>query len=175
MYVSTGLIRYHGTPITPDAAASHILKGRHGLVSFYRPDQIGLVSEICQSFVIDNGAFSYWRKNIEPDWNGYETFCQTWEFHPGFDWLIIPDVIDGTLDENKVLIDKWVKLFDRSKLVPVWHLNEPIDWLVELCKTFDRVALGSAGEYSQIGTDKWFYRMNDCFQAITDKQGWPRS
>jgi hypothetical protein len=31
---------------------------RHAFVSFERPEQVALAAEICQSFALDNGAFS---------------------------------------------------------------------------------------------------------------------
>jgi len=58
------VIKYHGAPIggkTTDAA--ELLRGRHGLVSIAHPEQLNVVLENCQSFVLDNGAFSEWKKS----------------------------------------------------------------------------------------------------------------
>jgi hypothetical protein len=55
------MIHYHGTPITPEHVAARILSGRHAFISFTYPEQLPLASTICQSFALDNGAFSAWR------------------------------------------------------------------------------------------------------------------
>lgn len=66
------MIHYHGTPAggTRDDAA-RFLRGRHALVPWVRDEDIGTVAEVCQSFMLDNGAFSAW-KSGEPitDWGG---------------------------------------------------------------------------------------------------------
>jgi len=167
------LIRYHGTPITPAAAAAHVLQGRHGLVSHANPEQIGLVAEVCQSFVLDNGAFTYWKNNQKPDWTGFTYWANEWVKHPGFDWLLIPDVIDGTEDENRKLVEWFKDRFAIHQMVPVWHLHESLEWLEELAISFPRVAFGSSGEYADPGSESWEHRMNDAFDKITDEQGRP--
>ncbi len=58
------MIHYHGIPVTPDTAAAQILARRHAMVSFAHPDQIELVADACQSFALDNGAFSAWRAGV---------------------------------------------------------------------------------------------------------------
>lgn len=167
------MIRYHGTPITPAAAAAHVLSGRHGLVSFARPDQIGLVAEVCQSFILDNGAFTHWMQGTKPDWGGFAEWVHEWIKHPGCDWFFVPDVIDGTEQENRKLLAKFSKMFKPWQMTPVWHLHESIEWLVELSQQYPRVAFGSSGEYSQPKSEKWEQRMNDAFEAICDDEGRP--
>jgi hypothetical protein len=167
-----GVIRYHGTPFTPNTEAIKFFKGRHALVSFYRPDQIQLVAEVAESFVIDNGAFSHWR-------NGggkisclkYSNFVCKWYQHPGFDWCLIPDVIGGSEKENDLLIEKWE--FDKTISVPVWHLHESLPRLKTLVKTFPRVAFGSSGKYRSPGTDLWWGRMDQAMRVACDGRGRP--
>ncbi len=170
------MIRYHGTPITPDAAASHILKGRHGLVSFGHPQQVGLVAEVCQSFVLDNGAFTAWKGGETPDWDEYAEWVQEWMYHPGFDWFLIPDVIDGEEQHNIDLINEFVAKFPdhRNRMVPVWHLHESLNHLNGLSHMFDRVAFGSSGEFAQLKTERWEERMDEAFNTICDDKGRPR-
>mgnify|MGYP003141909847 CR=1 FL=1 len=52
------MIRYHGGPITPLPAALAAWNGKHAMVSFARDDQIALAADVCQSFVLDNGAYT---------------------------------------------------------------------------------------------------------------------
>jgi hypothetical protein len=99
------MIHYHGTPITPEASAAQILARRHAMVSFAHPDQIGLVADACQSFALDNGAFSAWRAGVPvADWTVFYEWVKLWQQHPGFDWFLIPDVIDGTEAANDALV-----------------------------------------------------------------------
>lgn len=166
------MIHYHGTPISgKEHIGSTVLKNRHGFVSFAAPGPIKMVSEVCASFAVDNGAFSKWTKGIEVDWLKYYEWVEKWHRHPGFDFALIPDVIDGTVQQNQELMADWP--FDRNIGVPVWHLHEPLPWLLFLCQGYPRVAIGSSGEYAKIGTDKWWARMAEAMDKITDGNGRP--
>jgi hypothetical protein len=58
------VIHYHGTPCGATREdVARFLKNRHALISFFRPEDIGTAAEVCQSFCIDNGAFSAWKQN----------------------------------------------------------------------------------------------------------------
>ena len=52
------MIHYHGLPITPATAAAKAVEAGHAFVSFAHADQLGVAVECCQSFAVDNGAFS---------------------------------------------------------------------------------------------------------------------
>ena len=54
------MIHYHGLPITPATAAIKAVESGHAFVSFAHPEQLNVAVEVCQSFAIDNGAFSAW-------------------------------------------------------------------------------------------------------------------
>lgn len=149
------MIHYHGTPITPDEAAVKILKGRHAMISFANPKQIGLIADICQSFVLDNGAFSMWKTGKPLDVSGYYRWVDDWRCHPGFDWALIPDVIEGTEEENDRLLGEWP--FKTG--VPIWHLHESLERLERLAMTHERVGLGSSAEFAQVNTEKWWARI----------------
>jgi hypothetical protein len=164
------VIHYHGTPITPDKAAAEILTGRHAMVSFANPQQIGLVADACHSFTVDNGAFSFWKSKKAVDWAAFYAWLNVWRHHPGFDWALIPDVIDGTEEDNDALIEQWPF---GVQGVPVWHMHESLDRLVQLVVDWPRVALGSSGEFAQVGTKDWWVRMADAMDAICDTEGRP--
>jgi hypothetical protein len=165
------MIHYHGSPISgKESDALHFYRGRHGLVSFANPGQIAVIADVCQSFVLDNGAFSVWRKGGSLDVDGYIQFVELWHKHPGFDWAIIPDVIEGTEGENDQLIANWPR---KMNGVPVWHLHESIERLVRLCRDFATVAFGSSGMYGNPGSSLWWVRMHEAFFAICDEQGRP--
>lgn len=157
------MIHYHGTPITPEADMVRIVTGRHAMVSFANPQQIEIVADICQSFSQDNGAYPAWRAGKPiTDWTPYYAWVREWKKHPGFDFALIPDVIDGTEKENDTLIAVWPH---GNAGVPVWHLHESLRKLQRLCEFWPRVALGSSGEYATIGTDKWWNRMAEAMEV----------
>lgn len=168
------MIHYHGGPITPLTVARAVWTTRHGFVSFEHPDQIAFAAEICQSFALDNGAFSAWRRGTALDVPAYVAFVQEWEKHPGFDWALIPDVIDGNEADN----DRMFALYrvaggNLLAGVPVWHLHESLDRLKHLCRAWPRVALGSSGQWSEVGTPGWWQRMGLAMDAICDEDGRP--
>lgn len=165
------MIFYHGTPITPDTAAAEILRGRHALVSFAHPEQLSLVADVCQSFVLDNGAFSFWRGGQPLDVDGYIAWVDDWHCHPGFDWALIPDIIDGTEADNDALLAEWP--FRTG--VPVWHMHESLDRLNRLICTFERVAIGSSGEYEKVGSKEWWNRIETAMRVACDREGYPRA
>lgn len=165
------MIHYHGGPIWPEQSGAVIWKGRHGFVSFARPEQIGVIADACQSFAIDNGAFTAWKAGKKFDYVGYEEFVESWMRHPGFDWCLIPDVIDGDEAENLKLVDGWG--LPKSMSVPVWHLHESPEYLEYLVGNFPRVAFGSSGQYGTPNTKKWWERMNVAMKVVCNVAGEP--
>lgn len=165
------MIHYHGTPIGGSRQdAARFLAGRHALVPFPRRDDMGVVAEACQSFVFDNGAFSIWKRGGQLDLAGYIAWCDEWHRHPGFDWALIPDVIDGTEADNDTLLADWPP--DVAG-VPVWHMHESIDRLVRLGNEWAVVALGSSGQWATPGTAPWWERMGEAMDALCDERGRP--
>jgi hypothetical protein len=166
------VIHYHGLPITPATAAAVAIQAGHAFVSFAHPGQMGLAVAACQSFAVDNGAFSAWRKG-EPitDWTPYYAFCEAAKRQPSCDFAVIPDVIDGTEGENDDLAADFP--FPRWFGAPVWHLHESLSRLQRLADRWPRVCLGSSGELAQIGTPRWWRRMNEAMRTICDDAGQP--
>lgn len=165
------MIHYHGTPIGGTRQdAARFLMGRHALVPFPRQDDMGVVADACQSFVFDNGAFSVWKRGDTLDVDGYTVWCDEWHRHPGFDWALIPDVIEGNEADNDALVADWPR---HIRGVPVWHMHESIDRLVRLGHEWDVVALGSSGQWSSPGTAAWWCRMTEALNALCDDKGRP--
>jgi hypothetical protein len=159
------VIHYHGSPITPANAAAKVLAGRHSFVSFANPEQLPIAVEVCQSFALDNGAFSAWMagKPIE-DWQPYYAFVESYLRCPSFDFAVVPDVIDGDEDANDELADAWPH--PRHLSAVVWHMHESIERLHWMAQTWPRVAIGSSGEFATVGTPKWWNRINQAMNAI---------
>jgi hypothetical protein len=164
---------YHGTPGSGSRQdVARFLTGRHALVPFPRQDDMAVVAEVCQSFVLDNGAFTIWNKGGVLDVPGYVAWVREWHRHPGFDWALIPDVIGGTPEENDALIAEWPADL-RADGVPVWHLHEPVERLVALGHAWRTVALGSSGDFRTPGSALWWARMREALNAICDEHGRP--
>lgn len=165
------MIPYHGTPLSGSRHdVSRFFAGRHALVPFPRQDDMAAVADLCQSFVFDNGAFTVWKQGGQLDVDGYLHWVDDWYRHPGFDWALIPDVIDGDEDANDMLIEQWP---GHLPGVPVWHLHESFDRLQRLATTWRVVALGSSGRWSQPGTAAWWRRMGEAIGSICDEDGRP--
>lgn len=167
------MIHYHGSPITPETAAARVYSGGHGFVSFRHRQQMGLVLDVCQSFAVDNGAFSAWTAGTPTaDWLPYYDWVAGIRRYPGFDFAVIPDVIDGDEAANDALLAEWP--WGKSTTgAPVWHMHESIDRLVRLAHTWPRVCLGSSGEFRKVGSPGWHSRMHAAMMAITDTEGFP--
>lgn len=167
------MIHYHGLPITPATAAEVAIRAGHAFVSFAHPNQLGLAVAACQSFACDNGAFSAWRAGTPiTDWSGYYAWADACKRQPSCDFAVIPDVIDGTEADNDALLAEWP--LPRWFGAPVWHLHESLARLECLADNYPRVCLGSSGEFAQIGTRRWWLRMNEAMRAICDDAGQPR-
>lgn len=169
------LIHYHGGPITPFSASIKLWWRRHAMVSFYHPQQIEIAAEVTQSFALDNGAFSAWKSGTVVDWTEYQEWVRKWSRHPGCDFAVIPDVIDGDESANDRLIEDWNDSGLRRVGVPVWHLHESLARLGRLVHEWPRVALGSSGEYSDPGSDPWWSRMTEAMVVACDDEGFPRT
>ena len=165
------MIHYHGGPITPQSAAITTWSRRHAMVSFANPDQIAIAAEVCQSFALDNGAYPlYTAGKGDIDVKAYCDWLDQWHRHPGFDFCLIPDKIDGSEAENDKLVNAWSH---RAKSLPVYHMHESLDRLAWLVTNFPHIAIGSSGEYWSVGTDKWWGRMDEMMRVACNDEGVP--
>lgn len=143
------------------------------MVSFANQQQVHLAFEKAQGVALDNGAFTVWKKSEKVDVPAYTQWVMLWMRHPAFEWAIIPDVIDGTEGENDDLISQWP--LAREVSVPVWHMHESIRKLGSLIESFPRVAIGSSGEFADIGTKRWWGRMHEAMEVACDGDGMPKT
>ena len=170
------MIRYHGGPITPEPAALACWKRSHAMISFVNPDQAALAFAVADTVAIDNGAwpiFAAGKGSI--DVPAYRDFVETWARHPAFDWCLIPDIIDGSEEDNRFLIGEWMSHGFAVGIgsVPVWHMHESLEYLEWLVAQFNRVAIGSSGEYVTIGTPRWWGRISEAMGVACDANGCP--
>lgn len=167
------MIHYHGTPISSRTNAAKFLAGRHALISHACPTYLEVAAEVCQSFVIDNGAFSHFTAGApKTEWSDYYEWSGDCLSLPNCDWALVPDVIGGTAEENDTLLGEWPH--GKALGVPVYHLHEPVERLAQLAGNWPRVAIGSSGDYWQVGSAAWWRRIGEIMPAICDLRGRPR-
>ena len=141
------------------------LGGRHFCVSHAHPSDVERCHSIGQSVMLDNGAFSKWKSGKETNWNAYYAWCDQWLICPTT-WAVVPDVIDGSIEEQDDLLAKWP--MGKRKSSPVWHMNEPLARLCRLVESdFDRVCIGSTSEYKTVLSPVWKKRMDLVWNALT--------
>lgn len=167
------MIHYHGLPITPATAANRAVGAGHAFVSFAHSEQLSVAIEVCQSFAIDNGAFSAWRSGHPiDDWSKFYDWALEVKKIPSCDFAVIPDVIDGTEKDNDALLnDCPLPTWFGS---PVWHLHESLERLERLANDYVRVCFGSSGEYSVVGTANWWSRIGQAMRVVCDDEGRPK-
>lgn len=156
-------IHYHGLPLTPEVMLLD-LGGRHVCISYAtkRDGQVETCLRLMQSIMFDNGAFSIHQQGGALDLDGYYEWLRPMLRHPH--WAVVPDVIDGTVDQQREHLETWP--FDRSLGAPVWHLGLPTSYLIELAEAWSRICFGSSGAYWKIGAPPWRQRMREAFGAL---------
>jgi hypothetical protein len=148
------MIHYHGADISggiPEALKFY--NRRDVLISFPRPYQTSSISEVCRSFVFDNGAFSFWKKCTPVNWDDFYDWVDTWNHHPRFEWFLIPDVIGGSDKENDELIAGCA--FPNYMSVPVYHVGEDFSRLENMMDKFPRVAIGTTKGFELKSLNFW--------------------
>lgn len=138
------------------------MAGKHFCVSFAAPNDADICQRIGQSVMWDNGAFSLHTKNKAVNWTLFYRWLEPRIGHPN--WAVIPDVIDGTPEQNEELVKQWP--FRRTLSAPVWHMAEPLDVLQGFADRFGRVCFGSSGLYWQVGSPEWSRRADEAFNAL---------
>ena len=159
------MIHYHGTPITPMSELSK-MAGKHFCVSFEDHRDIDWCVKNGQSVMLDNGAFSAFTKGKTIDFKAYEEWIEPYLYPPN--WAIIPDVIDGSVEEQKELMKMFSHL-PNHLVSPVWHMSLPVNWLLELADNFPRFCFGSSGKYWQVGSSVWCRRADEAWNELTKR------
>jgi hypothetical protein len=159
-------LHYHGTPITPNRHLE-TLRGRHFCVSHARPDQVEAAHRLGQSVMLDNGAFSAWRRGYSPDWPGYYAWADQWLEFPTT-WAVIPDDIEGGEDVQDALVALW-PFAERG--APVWHMHESLDRLYRLADSWPRICIGSSAQFATIMTPAWERRMDEAWRGLSARHG----
>jgi hypothetical protein len=166
-------IHYFGADISPRSVL-YTLAGKHFCVSFEYSGNTEVCHRIGSSVMLDNGAYTFWRNHgCREDWTPYYDWVRPW-LEVATTWAVIPDVIDGDEAMNNQLIGAWYHApGNYRRAAPVWHLDESFPRLERLSRNFERICIGSAGAFAEIGSDAWNNRMNETFNFLCKGSGYP--
>lgn len=161
------VVHFHGSPIFGAGGAAATVAYRDGgaFISYLRTDNITKCFDICKEICFDNGAFSAWKSGKIINWDLFYKWVGKYYDNPKLRFFVIPDVVDGTEEDNDALINEVPEEY-KDKAVPVWHLHESIERLVRLCEQWPIVCFGSSGDYTRIRTERWHKRMEEALRAI---------
>lgn len=166
------MIHYHGLPISPMTAAAQAIGAGHAFLSFAHPDQLAAAVAFSSSFAVDNGAFSAWRAGRPvADWAEFYAWANRCLLVPSCDFAVIPDVIDGTEEDNDSLLRECPLPYWFG--APVWHMHESLDRLERLALTYPRVCIGSSGDYAVVGNALWWGRIAQAMRVVCNADGQP--
>lgn len=166
-----------GLPLNP-APLLEQLRGNSFCVSYAHRARLGkqldqaidLVAED-GILLLDNGAFTAWQSGVPLTWDHWQGF---------FEWsasvqdrcpqavAVLPDIIGGNVAENWQLAMEYCCSggVNWDRVMPVWHMHEPLDYLRHMCEGFQFVAIGSSGRYAKVGTASWHKRMRLAIRAM---------
>lgn len=155
------MIHYHGTPLTP---RREMLKmaGKNFCVSYAAPGDADWCLAHGQSVMWDNGAFSAFTAGKPFDPAKFADWVSPRLGHPH--WAVVPDVIDGDVEQQRAMIKSWPHPPELS--APVWHMGLPIDWLLEIAYEYPKLCFGSTAAYWQVGSETWERRADEAWNAL---------
>lgn len=176
----------YGLPLNPTPLLNE-LRGASFCVSFATREKLGKQLDQAIELVgedgilmIDNGAFSIWQKALKTGADPVEAgkYTMTDEYLDAWEaWAqdildrcpqavaVVPDVIMGTLEQNRELLHTCQLDWDRC--MPVWHMDEPLSWLQHLAQEFQFVAFGSTVAFKP-NSPEWHARIQAAFAAIDE-------
>jgi hypothetical protein len=173
-------ISVFGLPMNPMPLLEQ-LAGKSFCVSYGTRDKLGrqlddairLVGAVESSILlVDNGAFSAHQAGVntmtdEAYLQGFANWANEISERCPQAIVVLPDVIGGTCEQNWQLASETMSMFDAAdRLMPIYHLDEPIHYFLNLCETFNYVGIGSAGQYFNINGKAWHARMTEIFAAL---------
>jgi hypothetical protein len=172
----------YGLPLNPMSLLEQ-LKGASFCISYAHRARLGRQLDQAIELVgedgvllVDNGAYTFFKEAKKTG----EEFKTDEAYLAGFgEWAgeildrcpqavaVIPDVIGGTWEENAKLVERATELFwgHTDRLMPIWHMHEPISYLIGLCERFGYIGIGSSDIYFDLGK-AWKGRIEEALAAI---------
>lgn len=170
----------YGLPLNPTHLLEQ-LKGSSFCVSYATRAKLGkqlnqaidLVGAVESSILlVDNGAFSAHQAGVntmtdETYLEGFATWANDISERCPQAIVVLPDVIGGTAEENWQLASTTMGMLDAcERAMPIWHMHEPISYLLHLVATFNYIGFGSSAQYFNLDTPEWTARIEEAFAAI---------
>lgn len=164
---------FHGGPIWPQEAGISVWRGTGALVSFARPEQVGVAFTSSNGVILDNGAFSEWNKTKKnktfAEWTPYFEWTEEFAAHPRLVFSIVPDGIEAGEHHNKELAiktrERAIAAGNLHKWGVVWHLDESYGYLKWCMDNFSTVCLGSTSAYPP-GSNRYYKFLDETFAKI---------
>jgi hypothetical protein len=121
-------------------------------------------------FMLDNGAFSAWKAGTdifedEAYVEGFEDWAGAIMHRCPQALVILPDRIGGTVEDNNELARQSI-FYTDDRSVYVWHMDEPIWYLLNIAEDRHHIAFGSAGKYKAACGKVWEARVKEAFDAL---------
>jgi hypothetical protein len=161
----------YGLPLNPMPLLNE-LRGASFCVSYATREKLGKQLDQAIDLVgtdgillVDNGAFSHWQSGgsmTEEYIEAYEKWAADILERCPQAIAVIPDVIGGSVAQNAELVE--TTMLDLDRAMPIWHMHEPISYLINLCERFGYIGFGSTVDAP--GSDKWRARIQEAFDAI---------
>ena len=127
--------------------------------------------EVSSGFALDNGAFSIWKQGKgDINLDEYYKWVDSIRHHPGYQWFIIPDKIEGSETENDLLL----KTSPFPEGVPVWHTNESFKRLECLVNEYPYICIGSSLGHTP-NTAAFWNQMYQAMEVCCSKDGKPKT
>ena len=100
-------------------------------------------------FLLDSGAFTFRKKSGNVDWIKYIVGYINFIHEDNVDYFFELDMDNIVGYENVLTLRKRLEQGTGKRCIPVWHRTRGIENYVELCKTYDYIALGSSTKYKE--------------------------
>lgn len=130
-----------------EQALRQYIDGMNMLESFYYADEwTERVIPRVNNFLLDSGAFTFFSKGGNHDWNAYLKKYAEFINRNNVEHFFELD-IDYLVGYEKVLQYR-TRLEDMTgkKSIPVWHLERGKDEFVKMCKEYDYIAIGGVAK-----------------------------
>lgn len=98
--------------------------------------------QTCDNFLLDSGAFTFLQKGLTENWEDYTKKYADFIIEHNITHFFEMDIDSIT---SLSYVEKLRQILeDRTKLrpIPVWHKNRGAKYFIEMCKSYDYVALG---------------------------------
>ena len=119
------------------------------VLSSYAYIKKGLADNISKwdMFLLDSGAFTFRKKSNNVNWNNYIDGYIKFINEYNVDYFFELDIDNIVGYENVLVLRKKLEQGTGKQCIPVWHKSRGIENYIELCQTYNYIALGSSTKF----------------------------